>query len=271
MMPTIHTRIEGPRGCGRRKQGGTYLVSDGPGRLCGRIPFPLENCPTCNHGIKLIRSWTWITIKPILDSLPDCIYSRSTGSAPCWSCPLHLVSGRVGLLTVGSRFYAMPADFMAEVEKMGLSRRIPAVPKDFVLGSTWVMLAHRQAIARPCLSGRDRHDALELSFGQMVEADMEKVMGPIGYKAQEMPSTEFDPSVPVDPICCRFCQLPMNEWRGPGVFYIFQPQRIEYVVKDDDPVDKLERLDKRGITLVKIEPLDDDSQLSLGQGGEARA
>lgn len=38
----------------------------------------------------------------------------------------------------------------------------------------------------------------------------------------------------------------------PGIFHIFKPSRIEYVVKDDDPEDKLDRLEKRGITLVKV-------------------
>jgi hypothetical protein len=38
----------------------------------------------------------------------------------------------------------------------------------------------------------------------------------------------------------------------PGIFHIFKPSRIEYVVKEFDPQDKLERLEKRGITLVKV-------------------
>jgi hypothetical protein len=37
-----------------------------------------------------------------------------------------------------------------------------------------------------------------------------------------------------------------------GIFHIFCPQRIEYVVKEFDPKDKLERLEKRGITLVRV-------------------
>ena len=39
----------------------------------------------------------------------------------------------------------------------------------------------------------------------------------------------------------------------PGIFHIFKPSRIEYVVKEFDPQDKLERLEKRGITLVRVE------------------
>jgi hypothetical protein len=38
----------------------------------------------------------------------------------------------------------------------------------------------------------------------------------------------------------------------PGIFHIFKPSRIEYVVKEFDPQDKLEKLEKRGITLVRV-------------------
>jgi hypothetical protein len=42
------------------------------------------------------------------------------------------------------------------------------------------------------------------------------------------------------------------EWHA-AIFHIFRPQRIEYVVKDDDSEEKLEGLEKRGITLVKVQ------------------
>jgi hypothetical protein len=38
----------------------------------------------------------------------------------------------------------------------------------------------------------------------------------------------------------------------PGIFHIFRPTAIEYIVKDDDTPEKLEGLEKRGITLVKV-------------------
>lgn len=43
----------------------------------------------------------------------------------------------------------------------------------------------------------------------------------------------------------------------PGIFYAFKPERVEYVVKEDDDEKKLERLEKRGITPVKVEITDD--------------
>ena len=39
---------------------------------------------------------------------------------------------------------------MREASKMGVSRRITAVPRDFVVGETWVLLGHRKAIEKAC-------------------------------------------------------------------------------------------------------------------------
>jgi hypothetical protein len=41
----------------------------------------------------------------------------------------------------------------------------------------------------------------------------------------------------------------------PGVFGLFLPERIEYVVSKDDSRDKLERLLKRGVELVNVKPI----------------
>jgi hypothetical protein len=42
-----------------------------------------------------------------------------------------------------------------------------------------------------------------------------------------------------------------QEWKA-AIFHVFMPSRIEYVVKPDDDDEKLEALEKRGITLVKV-------------------
>jgi hypothetical protein len=38
----------------------------------------------------------------------------------------------------------------------------------------------------------------------------------------------------------------------PGIFHVFRPSRIEYVVGEKDTTEKLERLEERGITLVRV-------------------
>lgn len=51
-----------------------------------------------------------------------------------------------GLLWVGEKFYPNPYSFVEEAEKLGVSRRISAIPKKIVLGKTWILLAHPKAI-----------------------------------------------------------------------------------------------------------------------------
>ncbi len=54
--------------------------------------------------------------------------------------------GTAGLLWVGAMHYKTPAHFDLESAALGVSRRISAIPKDFVLGKTWVFLAHPNVI-----------------------------------------------------------------------------------------------------------------------------
>jgi hypothetical protein len=49
---------------------------------------------------------------------------------------------RVGLLWIGADYYPRPSDFSEEAQRLGVSRRIKAVPRGFKLGETWVWLAH---------------------------------------------------------------------------------------------------------------------------------
>jgi len=142
MNPTIRVSTEGPRGCGFRKTGGIYLVCDGHGRHCGKLPLPLECCPTCGGGIKFSRSWTWVNATALLADR-DCCYTD------CGGCPLAEPLGRAGLLWIGEKHYETPEAWTIEAMKMGVSRRISAVPKDFILGRTWVLTAHIRAIENP--------------------------------------------------------------------------------------------------------------------------
>jgi len=187
----IQTRHEARRGCGYRQPGGTYLCSSGYGRHCGALPIELSICPTCHHGIHPARGWTWVNLAA-LAAVRGC--DKSGG---CGDCPI--ADGRiqeVGLIWVGEKFYPTAASFAEEANKMGISRRISAIPRKFKLGETWVALAHRKVI-------------------------------------EALP----DPKA--------------------GIFHVFKPIAIEYVVKEDDNEEKLAGLEKRGITLVKVMPIED--------------
>lgn len=142
-MPLFNVSIEGRRGCGYRKVGGLYLISKGLSLPCGRLPLKVTVCPCCSQGIKPARAWSWIDPDLLTKDLPPC------EKAPCASCPMsgHL-GEKVGLLWIGERFYETPAEFMLEASKMGVSRRIPRIPRSFEPGKTWVLLGHRRGFLR---------------------------------------------------------------------------------------------------------------------------
>ena len=199
----IETRHESRRGCGFRKAGGIYLVSSGYGRYCGALPIELSVCPTCKHGIKPARGWTWLNLADLVGSLPttDMISGQiviACRSEKCGDCPI--ADGKiqeVGLIWVGEKFYPTATSFSEEANRLGISRRISTIPRKFKLGETWVALAHRKAI-------------------------------------EALP----DPKA--------------------GIFHLFKPVAIEYVVREDDSEEKLERLEERGLTLVRVIPVTEE-------------
>jgi hypothetical protein len=140
-MP-VSVRFDSRRGCGFRKPGGLYLVSAGAPVSCGIFPIYLDVCPCCGAGIKPTRGWTWVDGSKLAE---DAVCLRNNND--CRRCILAEANrdklGKCGLLWIGEAFYKTPDEFLNEAARMGISRRIPAVPNDFVLGKTWVLLAHR--------------------------------------------------------------------------------------------------------------------------------
>ena len=155
----IQTKVEARRGCGYRKAGGLYLVGEAFGDTCHRLPFPLHVCPTCGHGIRQSRAWTWIDGFEIFafetlcgDTSPHCVACVICN--PTLLLPTDEVKegeerpnrGKSGLIWVGEKYYRFPETFIAEANRMQISRQINAVPHGFVLGETWIFLAHVKAI-----------------------------------------------------------------------------------------------------------------------------
>lgn len=199
----IRTSVEGKRGCGYRKAGGLYLVSEGMGTYCGALPIELSVCPCCHHGIKPSRGWTWIDLSA-LAAVRGCQKEGGCGKCPIADAKIQ----QCGLLWIGEKFYATPTAFAREARNMGISRRIPAVPRGFVVGESWVALAHRKAI----------------------ESE---------FKLEEKPTYKA------------------------AIFHVFCPQAIEYIVKKGDSKEKLEDMEKRGISLVKVIRKEEPAQKEL--------
>lgn len=227
MHAGIEPRIDMERGCRWRKAGGLYLVSGQGMAPCGRLPIPLDVCPTCGHGIHPSRGWTWVEADAILAG-----HRTDCESPLCRCCPLSPhrrgTIGRVGLLWVGEQYYGSPREFSAEAIRIGISRRIAAIPAGFVCGETWVWLAHRRSISRRC---------------KWCRAD--------DVVAEEAAMKAGDWRPAARSLQCSHCRGQGVTWH-PGVFQAFRPESIEYVVRGDETDAEIDSLIKRGITPVKI-------------------
>lgn len=152
-MPNIETRYEPPRGCGFRRAGGLYLVSDrGDWVPCGKLPLAIPECAECARrgircGLRPVRGFTWLDADALFE--PVACSLALAGRPEHLRCPLGARVGRAGLLWVGEQAYPTPRAFLDEAVALGVSRRIPAFPKGLVLGETWVLLAHRRALPDP--------------------------------------------------------------------------------------------------------------------------
>ena len=228
-MRTIEVRSDQRRGCGWRKPGGLYLVSGGEGRPCCKLPIALEVCPACGGGIKFCRSWTWIDSDKLF---PEIKCSAKDGGI---TCPLSGVKlGKMGLLWVGESFYKTPAEFTEEAARLGISRRIPAIPREFVLGETWVAFAHRKCIPKEC-------------------PDCGAQLGTARPHIQQSEN-------------CETCGG--DQYHAAGIFRIFKPEAIEYVVTGKETDEELDALAKRGITPVRVERIGDTGELGIQENGE---
>ena len=243
----MRVSVEGPRGCGYRKAGGLYLVSGNLSEPCPRLPVETTTCPTCGEGIRPARGYTWVDGGKLI---PPTVHGSDEHDVVCPLSPArnetggyaerypgdhaHYVSrlgDRCGLIWIGEQHYKTADEFMREAARMGVSRRIVAVPKDFEIGVTWVLLGHRKAIERACSDcGVDQSEAV-------TDADRH-------IEAKTFPYTRPDPDCPV-------CKGTGREHVS-GIVTAFQPTAIEYVVKGDETDEELDALEKRGIEPVKV-------------------
>lgn len=225
----VEERIDSKRGCGWRQPGGLYLVSSGEGVDCGKLPVPLTICPTCSGGIHFARSWTWVDGDALVASK---VCTFGTIFPYCDKCILVKSLGRCGLLWIGEKFYETPADWTREAEKFGVSRRIPAVPREFVVGITIVLVAHRKAIKERCVVCDGRGTV---------------VMPPL-----RLNDGEDEPPGPPRKVQCPDDRCEDGFVLTPGIFSAFIPTAVEYVTKGGETEEELEALVKRGLTPIKV-------------------
>lgn len=155
-MTSVETLQETERGCGFRTPGGVYLMGGLLDMPCHRLPFNLKVCPVCEHGIKFSRGWRWIDAQKYLGDchvhkMPFGLYSLLGGGKEpechknfCFFCFPEEGVHTYGLLWVGERHYT-PESFCLEAKELGVSKKISGVPREFEIGKTIVLLAHKKA------------------------------------------------------------------------------------------------------------------------------
>lgn len=133
--------IEQARLCGYRKVGGLYLCGEGVPMHCDRLPYELEICPVCGSGVKFTRGFQWLDWKKYAGLHPVC---TETSISFCPICQPLAANQPYLLIWVGEQNYT-PDEFIREAEYMGVSKRIPQVPRGLKLGTTEVLFAHTGA------------------------------------------------------------------------------------------------------------------------------
>jgi len=211
--------IEPRRLCGFRHVGGLYLCGSYISVLCDRLPYPLDTCPVCGTGIRVSRGFTRINAYRLFGIHNDC----KDRLRPCFMCdPRDEVAFIMG---VGEKFYKTPSDFLEEAHHLGVSKRIPFIPKELELGKTVIYLAHPRAI---------------------------EVREPVALQQAMSILEESETKQP------RLLETEKVEKRL-GIFTAFIPQRIEKLIWESEASSaELEKLKERGITPVIIKDGDTD-------------
>jgi hypothetical protein len=211
--------IEQKRGCGFRKEGGLYLVGGTLSAPCDRLPFPLTACPVCGAGFHMFRG-----IKAII---PDQLFGIHGDPLcrdvvrPCAVCDPTTEPAYV--IQVGDGYYKKPSDFLNEAALLGVSRRIPSIPRKLVIGKTWIYLAHKKACT-----------------------------------VEKTPTLQYA-NLPEGTTQPRLLEAPVKTLQF-GIFAAFRPIRIEKIVNQSAMKDKemLKDLEKRGITPIPVPDNDVD-------------
>lgn len=206
------------------------MVTDGPGHPCGILPMELHVCPTCGQGIKPARGWTWANPEELFkhEQCPKCDSEMVPGDDRKYAYCRFTQVQKAGLIWVGEQFYPSPDNFTKESVEMGISRRITCVPRGFVLGETWVMLAHRKIDFSEKITNRPEPGGQGFTFGEEVDAETIR----------------------------------------PGIFTAFLPSRIEKIVDKNISDEEVAEIEAAGMTPVIVERLGETQDLFQNQEGQ---
>lgn len=261
--PAIERRTDRRRRCGWRKAGALYLVTDGLGKICGKLPIPLVECPilTWIHGaIRSVRKKTEQAYGPevfaeamaIIEADEEqqrqrhyspalihttamlvCCYTLEK-ELPQWTighgCGFRQTRGYqwINGETLAASQVCDHADLAHCVNcLLEVRPALPSLSRSLLIWigrqyyprpDDWISEAAQMGISRR-LARLPRH--FEPGRTRVFAAHPEAIVNPDGSFT-------------------------------PGVVHVFRP-RVEYVVRDDETYDQIERLVKRGILPVRVE------------------
>jgi len=231
--------IEQVRGCGYRKVGGMYLCGEYISMPCDRLPLPLTTCPVCGQGIKVSRGFTEInpyrlwgphdgSLVELIDDQPLTAICKDR-FRPCFMCDPQ--DQPAYIMLVGEKYYKTPEDFLDEAHGMGISKRIPFIPKNLELGKTVIYLAHPKAV---------------------------EIKQPVALQQALNIVEQSETKQP------RLLETEIIE-RCLGIFCAFIPKRVEKLIWESELTDeKREELKRRGITPIPIPDNDRDHKPRKG-------
>jgi hypothetical protein len=135
--------VEAERGCGFKHIGGLYLVGGGMALPCDRLPLEIDECPVCGEIIRFSRGIQ--KINPLVLWGP---HDKKECKCPL-QCPLCNPEKKPQdvpsyLMFVGQDYSSN--SFISEAKKMGVSKKINNIPKDLIIGKSWVYLARQNMI-----------------------------------------------------------------------------------------------------------------------------
>lgn len=250
---------EAKRGCGYRKVGAMYLVGSSHEVPCDRLPYLLDVCPVCGAGVKVSRGFTKINPLALFGEHEEC---RDPSTRLCPLCDPGSEPGYIML--VGEQYYPTPEAFMAEARAMGISKRIPFIPDDLVLGSTPVYLAHHKACQldvgvvametgepTPGTFAVYRTEDGKYHANKMLND--ERIAKLKDFREQEGAPTVYIVPAPTRREAKRMVKKMLKTRYQLGIFTAFVPQAVEKLIwaKDATP-EELEKLERRSITPVII-------------------
>jgi len=130
------------------------------------------------------------------------------------------------IMTVGKHYYT-PQSFMSEAVRMGVSKRIPFVPRKMVFGQSVVYLAHPEAV-------------------EVQEAPvMQQALGIVEDAAKGGQA--------------RLLEAERKAEKAMGIFCAFRPRAIEMLIKQSEVTPEgVAKLRQRGITAVPVPDDDPD-------------